>query len=240
MTAQQSLVLRDTDLQLRALKCENDRLRERIRTLEKCAFSTPFVGAATAQTSSRHTLLTDYKFTKLNGQCKYMAYGKNLDLVAVSMKPSQGLFEGYAVELRSLYDLKSKRAKILHRQEIKDLCFHPSRPWLLTASLDTCARISEIDSLNLSSVHNFRLDAKIWSCCWSQSKETNFFLGLANGDIKEYDVRQPSEPVHVLAGPTRRPVASLKSFEINALGSRASGKHKVRTSSRSLTFVVPL
>ena len=211
------------------LRAENGRLTDRLRILERglTARSHQLI----PQSSRKTVFPSEHFFTKLSGSCKYLAYAEHMDLLAFSMKAPPGIFGGHGIAFCSLYDINSRRScKIIHRQEIKDLCFHPSRQWLLTASMDSTARISDVNNLSLNSVTNLQLDTKVWSCCWSQRSETNFFLGLANGDINEYDVRQPSAPIHQLRSPTSRlPVASLKAFEIETLGTRVSGENNPKT-----------
>ncbi|XP_003748652.1 E3 ubiquitin-protein ligase RFWD3 [Galendromus occidentalis] len=224
-TAQQRSIMREMELQLGSLKAENKTLSDRLRALEKgIQVRTPY----SAEAYPKFTFPSESSFTRLSGHCKYMAVGgESLDLVAVSMKPSGGLFDGYGVEMCSLYDLKSsRRAKIIHRQEIKDLGFHPSPvyPWLLTASFDNTARITDVNHFNFSNVQTIQAESKVWSCCWSKSNQTNFFLGLASGAINEYDTRMPSEPVHVLRNQANRcPVVSLRAFEVSNLGSKITG-----------------
>ncbi|OQR75090.1 E3 ubiquitin-protein ligase RFWD3-like [Tropilaelaps mercedesae] len=164
-------------------------------------------------------------FTKLSGHCKYMAYAERLALIAVSAKPAASFFDGFAVELCSLYDLKSRRSKLVHIHEIKDLDFHNDYDWLLTASLDNTARVSFVDQLSLKNLHVVQQQCKIWSCCWSRSSPTNFYLGLSDGDVLEYDVRVLREPVMKLAGPSSSglPIVSLKSFSVHNRGSDAYG-----------------
>lgn len=209
---------------VKILTDHNRLLQERIHYLERGAHHSGQLGR------SNNVAGADFprtqSFTKLNGICKYMAYSSKLHLIAVSAKPASSFFEGFSVELCSLYDLKSRRSKLLHQQEIKDLEFHDTKPWLLSVSLDNFARLNSVDNLALTNIHCLHLPCKVWSCSWSRANDTNFFLGLADGNILEYDVRSPRDPVGSLKGPSVNalPIVSLKSISIHNGQSNVTGE----------------
>ena len=141
-------------------------------------------------------------------RCRVMASSKFLETIAVSLPSSHPLFKGSGVRRVSTRDFKVSNYIHIHEGQIKDMVFKPEDNLLLTASDDKTVRLT---SLVRNSVES-RLDVGLaaWSCCWHPTQRTTCFVGLRNGIIKEYDIRNSSRVVREFKTESDVPLISVQ------------------------------
>lgn len=99
---------------------------------------------------------------------------------------------------------------------VKDICILPGGS-ALYASLGR--RLSLFSMTSDSVVLQCNLPAPAWSCSAHDSGSHHIYAGLQNGMLLVFDTRQPSRPLHCMAGPSTHLVHTLHSVTDNS-GSR--------------------
>lgn len=150
--------------------------------------------------------------------CDYM------NLLCVAQTSPNPLFRGFGVRRVHLVDHHMERFLMLHTQTIRDLALHPDMQdgLLLSVSMDKTAKLTSLltgeilvigtlqivvdcfsPSFLLCSsagqvVHTYTCPLSLWSCCWHRDNQRQFFVGLSNGQVQQFDIRRTDSAVATL------------------------------------------
>lgn len=149
------------------------------------------------------------------GGCRVLDFNRWHNILAVSQKSTNMLFNGYGIRKIDCEYFHSRQFIFLHTQAIRDVTFHSSQQMLLlSVGFDKCAKLMDIQ--NNMTVHTYQTDHQLWSCCWSGDNPHIFLTGAQNGSITQFDIRQTSGAVNVLDGHgDRSPVVSMATVPPN-------------------------
>lgn len=150
-----------------------------------------------------------------DGECRVLDYNQWHNILVVSQKATNVLFNGYGVRRIDLTNLQSQQFIFLHSHAIRDVKFHTNqRSLLLSVGFDKCAKLMDIQ--NNMVLHTFQTETQLWSCCWSGDNSNLLLVGAQNGSIVRFDIRQISSPVDILdAQYDRSPVVSMATVQPN-------------------------
>ena len=128
----------------------------------------------------------------------------SLGLVFVACA-SLGAFGYLKLQISAPTHLKhAQRFFELHRSEIRDMKVSPCSKHLLTVSLDHTAVVTLINSDQTQI--KFPLPGKGWSCAWDLYCSNLAYVGLHDGSVVRFDLRQPSvAPLSIYACQQRGP-----------------------------------
>ncbi|XP_052215341.1 E3 ubiquitin-protein ligase RFWD3-like isoform X2 [Dreissena polymorpha] len=145
------------------------------------------------------------------GQCRVMAYCPSMATLVVSQPSSSPLFPGFGVKKISTLDFKTSQYLTIHSKTIRDVAFHPAVEdgILLSCGLDKKVKMTSL--LSNAVVQSYDTPMPGWSCTWNIQDRNYFYVGLQNGLVLEYDVRNTEAHVREMnAEGSRSPVVSLK------------------------------
>ncbi|KAI4472162.1 rfwd3 protein [Holotrichia oblita] len=151
-----------------------------------------------------------------DSNCRVLDLKNTLNMVAVSMKSTNNLCNGYGVKLINAANFKPTAFILLHAQMIRDIKFHETKPWLMTCSIDKDIKILDVNTnqTNLT----LKACSPLWSCCWDIDNEHILYGGQQQGSVLKFDIRKPTEAVQELFVPgDYSPVVSVQ-----AIGSSCS------------------
>uniref|UniRef100_A0A1B6MDI2 RING-type E3 ubiquitin transferase n=1 Tax=Graphocephala atropunctata TaxID=36148 RepID=A0A1B6MDI2_9HEMI len=122
------------------------------------------------------------------GGCRVLAFNHLLHELIVSQPSGNTIFAGYGIRVLNSVDFQPTRYIYLHHKMIRDLAFHrEDRNLLLSASLDNSAKL--VDVANSTTVHTFKTDGALWSCCWDATNPHLLLVGSQSGKVYQYDRR---------------------------------------------------
>ncbi|XP_060534952.1 E3 ubiquitin-protein ligase RFWD3-like [Cylas formicarius] len=113
--------------------------------------------------------------------------------LVVSSKGTTGLFRGFGLRKMNLGSYKTTQFLHLHTEAIKDACFHPTKPWVLTASSDKKVKVTDMAHNRVT--HTLALDTGAWSCAWDPAREHRCVVGTQTGSVHVYDLRTVASPL---------------------------------------------
>ncbi|KAJ3645941.1 hypothetical protein Zmor_023560 [Zophobas morio] len=116
-----------------------------------------------------------------------------LDLLMASMKSPTNLFSGFGLKKISISDYRTIAFVPVHSLQIRDICFHKSNNWVLTASMDKTFKV--INNHDNMVIYQFPHQMPLWSCCWDLNNPLCLYVGTQSGSVIKYDIRQLTEPV---------------------------------------------
>jgi len=225
----------DLDLsttELSKLKKENENLKSKLMRLENMSSRVSSIPLASignqVNPSNVNRIHSSYCPTYLpfvkcsqviidpESKCKVMASCKTLDTIAVSLDtPSRlsNLLHGAGVK-RVRTDLAVTEYIHIHSKAIRDLSFKPLEPLLLTVSDDCTSKLTSL--INNRVEIAFNVGAPAWSCCWHPTQVNSCFVGLKNGIVQEYDIRNPSDWIRQFQTGMAVPLCSVKYVKANS------------------------
>ncbi|XP_046666911.1 E3 ubiquitin-protein ligase RFWD3 [Homalodisca vitripennis] len=123
-----------------------------------------------------------------DGGCRVLAFNRLRHELVVSQPSGNTIFAGYGVRVLNTVDFQPTRFVYLHQKMIRDMAFHhEDRNLLLSASLDNSAKL--VDMSNNSTVHSFKTEGPLWSCCWDLTNPHLLLVGSQLGRVYQYDRR---------------------------------------------------
>jgi len=149
------------------------------------------------------------------GECRVLDYNQWNKILAVSQKSTNGLFNGYGIrKIDCEYFHLRQQFILLHNQPIRDMTFHSvQQDLLLSVGFDKCAKL--LDIRNNITVHTYKAERSLWSCCWSGDNPYIFLTGTQNGSIMKFDIRQTSTAINLIESHDRSPVVSMATVPPN-------------------------
>lgn len=143
------------------------------------------------------------------GGCRILAYNPWHKTLVASQKLSDVLYAGYGIKKFDSDKFQLQQSVFLHSKTIRDLKFHPiHQTLLLSVSFDKDAKLMDIQ--NNITVHTYKTEYPLWSCCISGDNPNNLLVGAQDGSINQFDIRQTSSAVCTLYEISdRSPVVSL-------------------------------
>ncbi|KAJ8985155.1 hypothetical protein NQ317_012807 [Molorchus minor] len=143
--------------------------------------------------------------------CRVFDANCELDLIMVSMRSPNNLFAGFGIRKVNISQYKPLAFIPLHSLQIRDISFHPSNNWVLTASMDKSFKV--VDTISNSVMYTTSQQMPLWSCCWDADNQYVLYIGTQSGAVVKYDVRTMAQPVCTLAVPgDMSPVVSIASI----------------------------
>ncbi|XP_030745834.1 E3 ubiquitin-protein ligase RFWD3-like [Sitophilus oryzae] len=114
------------------------------------------------------------------------------DLLFITARSPTDLFGGFGLKKLSLTTFKPVKFIPLHKDSIRDMCFHPTESKVLTVSNDKKFRIT--DAHTTMTIFTCSLDSAPWACGWSPRYSEELFIGTQNGTVSIFDVRNLHAP----------------------------------------------
>jgi E3 ubiquitin-protein ligase RFWD3 len=142
-----------------------------------------------------------------DGGCRVMASCRDMDTIAISIANPNPLFPGHGVRRINLFNYSLSDFIQIHAEAITDMCFKPYDPLLLSVSSDKTMKLTSL--IDKSVVTTFNLPAWGRSCCWHPSDSVSCFVGLNNGSVMRFDIRDSSAPTHIYNGLSGTPLISI-------------------------------
>ncbi|XP_071122064.1 E3 ubiquitin-protein ligase rfwd3.S-like isoform X1 [Mytilus edulis] len=145
------------------------------------------------------------------GNCRVMAYSPSLATLVVSQPSASSLFPGFGIKKISTLDFKTSQYLTIHSKTIRDVSFHPNVDdgILLSCALDKTVKMTSV--ISNAVVQTYETQLPSWSCVWNADDRNFFYVGMQNGRVLEYDIRNTIEHVQELnTEGSRSPVASLQ------------------------------
>ncbi|KAK7865017.1 hypothetical protein R5R35_000041 [Gryllus longicercus] len=187
----------------------------KVQSLEKSLTSqtTQSSQPISQSTVSRMVLESTLEISNAGG-CRVLTWNSLMHELYISHSSTNNLFPGFSVRKVSLQDGRPVfgQCVFLHTKAIRDLAVRPqSKDLLLSVSLDKTAKLMDLS--NNSVVNKFNVNNPLWSCCWDCNNLNRFFVGSQNGNVFQFDSRQPNSPLQLLAFPgDLSPVTSVVSL----------------------------
>lgn len=156
---------------------------------------------------------TGFKLTKNvpvcnSGGCRVMASCQDMETIAISLPNPETHRTGFGVKRCNTHNFALTDFIPIHGDTIFDMSFKPNDPLLLSASADKTMKLTSL--IDKSVVSTFILPFAARSCCWHPSNVFKCFVGLGNGSIFAYDIRQPSNPTHEFDGLASNALVSVQ------------------------------
>ena len=213
-----------TSIKLKEILKENERLKKEYMDCQQ----------RVQQMSSNHkiteNLLKTQSFQNLNkkvsfefvreiemnssGDCRHLGYSGLFEIITVSQpNPNNQLFPGYGVKKIFLNDFKTDNICI-HSKPIRDLEINAYDGTILTTSLDKTVKLTSL--LNKSSIMSYNLEVDAWSVTFNPKNKHEFYVGLNNGRILLFDIRNMSSHIDHLNSSDSSPVVSLNQIEFQS------------------------
>lgn len=145
------------------------------------------------------------------GNCRVMAYSPSLATLVVSQPSASTLFPGFGIKKISSLDFKTSQYLTIHSKTIRDVSFHPvvDDGVLLSCALDKTVKMTSV--ISNAVVQTYETPSPSWSCVWNADDRNVFYVGMQNGRVLEFDIRNTVEHVQELnTEGSRSPVASLQ------------------------------
>ncbi|XP_023224176.1 E3 ubiquitin-protein ligase RFWD3-like isoform X2 [Centruroides sculpturatus] len=144
-----------------------------------------------------------------DGGCRVLTSCDILNMLIVSQPSVNNLFPGFGIKKISTMDFRVSEFVSIHQKPIKDIAFHRSDTLVLTASMDRSIKLTNV--LSNSIVQSYTLPLEAWSCVWSKDDPNQFFVGLKNGSIFQFDTRMTNSHIFQLpAVGMKSPVIGLQ------------------------------
>lgn len=144
-----------------------------------------------------------------DGGCRILGSCDMLNMLLISQPSINNLFPGFGIKKISTMDFRVSEFVSIHQKPIKDIAFHSTDTLVLTASLDRSVKLTNV--LSNSIVQSYSLPIEAWSCTWSKDDPNQFFTGLKNGCIYQFDTRMTNSHICQLpAVGQRSPVIGLQ------------------------------
>eukprot|EP00069_Balaena_mysticetus_P021297 bmy_13597T0 len=124
-----------------------------------------------------------------------MTYCDALSCLVVSQPSPQASFlPGFGVKMLSTANMKSSQYIPMHGKQIRGLAFSSqSKGLLLSASLDNTIKLTSLGTNTV--VQTYNAGHPVWSCCWCLDENNYMYVGLVNGSILVYDLRNTSSHI---------------------------------------------
>lgn len=140
--------------------------------------------------------------------CRNLATSAILGMLVISQSQSS-LFRGYGVRKVSTMDFKTSEFILIHQGEIRDIAFHSHDALVLSASLDKSVKLTSV--LTNTVVQTYTQTVEAWSCAWDQDNPNRFYVGLKNGTVALFDLRQTGSAICLLPHTGRsQPVVAMQ------------------------------
>ncbi|XP_039255712.2 E3 ubiquitin-protein ligase rfwd3.L-like [Styela clava] len=206
--------LAKVQMQYQMAMTECNRLKSQLEDLKNMYASSTLPTRVSGKTNTRSR--AEKKFSHIKnvlisstGNCRVMDYhAESLSLAISQPSPHTTFMQGFGLKKFSVCDMKSSHFNILHSKPIRDVRFSPHNSFVLTASQDETLKITNWE--NNSSVHTYKPQKPVWSCCWDMKDSNLLYGGLSDGSIKCYDMRNTTDVLHTILNPVSRcPIVSL-------------------------------
>lgn len=129
--------------------------------------------------------------------CRVFDYSNTFDTIVASSKSPNTLFSGFGIRKVSMSLYKPLAFVPLHNQQIRDLRFHSTNNWLLTASMDKSFKVTDTNENKV--ICTLKENMPLWSCCWDSNNPYIFYIGTQSGNLNKYDIRTLDEPMCTLS-----------------------------------------
>ncbi|XP_056644008.1 E3 ubiquitin-protein ligase RFWD3-like isoform X1 [Diorhabda sublineata] len=150
----------------------------------------------TIKSSIRLYMEKSLEICRQNG-CRVFDYSNAFDSIVSSSKSPNNLFSGFGIRKVNMSLYKPLAFVPLHNQQIRDLRFHSTNNWLLTASMDKCFKVTDTNANKV--ICTTKETMPLWSCCWDSDNQYNFYTGTQSGNLIKHDIRNLNEPLCTLS-----------------------------------------